>query len=171
MSMARAHTMTTVAGLLTGAIVAIGLGAGPRLASAAESYQYDSMSRLTDVAYANGSSIHYTYDANGNVLSVVTSLATGVEPGSSPLRFALGRSTPNPGSGPRTIAFSTPARGHVTLRVFDAAGRERATLFDRVLDPGDYTARFSATGWASGVYFYRLSLDGRVLSGRMVVVR
>jgi YD repeat-containing protein len=144
---------------------------GPRAANAAESYQYDTMSRLTDVAYGNGSSIHYTYDANGNILSVVTSLATAVEPGASPLRFALGPSTPNPSPGPRNIVFSTPTRGHVTLRVFDAAGRERATLFDRVIDAGSYQARFSATGWASGVYFYRLSLDGRVLNGRMVVVR
>lgn len=146
------------------------LGA-PSFANAAESHQYDTMSRLTDVSYANGSSIHYTYDASGNILSVVTSLATGVEPGASPLRFALGPSTPNPSSGPRSIFFSTPTRGHVTLRVFDAAGRSRATLFDRVLDPGVYVARFSVAGWASGVYFYRLSVEGRALNGRMVVVR
>lgn len=163
--------MTAAASVLAGLALAIGFGAGPRSSNAAESYQYDTMSRLTDVSYANGSSIHYTYDANGNILSVVTSLATTVEPNATPLRFALGPSTPNPSSGPRSIAFSTPARGRVTLRVFDAAGRERAILFDRVLDPGAYTARFSATGWASGVYFYRLSLDGRALNGRMVVVR
>src|SRR3989442_9367555 len=41
---------------------------------AAETYQHDAIGRLTDVAYANGSSFHYTYDANGNVLSVITSL-------------------------------------------------------------------------------------------------
>lgn len=163
--------VASIARVLAGLALAISLGSGPRLADATESYQYDSMSRLTDVAYANGSSIHYTYDANGNILSVVTSLATAVAPSAAPLRFALGPSTPNPSSGPRSIAFSTPARGRVTLRVFDAAGRERAILFDRVLDPGTYTAGFSATGWASGVYFYRLSLDGRALSGRMVVVR
>ena len=145
----------------------------PAPASAAETYSYDSIGRLAVVTYDNGGSIHYTYDANGNMLAIVTSLAvTGVESGESPtFEFALGASTPNPGSGPRAIPFSIPTRGHVTLRVFDVSGRSVATLADHVYDPGRYVARFSSDRWAAGVYFYRLALDGRALSGRMVILR
>ena len=140
--------------------------------SAAETYAYDPIGRLTDVAYANGGSIHYTYDANGNILSIVTSLAvTAVDGGGPALEFALGPTTPNPGSDARRITFSTPARGHVTLRVFDVSGREVATLFDRVLDPGRYNAQFSTDRWGNGVYFYRLQMGGRVRAGRLVVLR
>lgn len=141
-------------------------------AGAAETYQHDVIGRLTDVSYANGGSLHYTYDANGNLLSIVTSLAaTGVEDGGSALRFALGPTTPNPGSGPRNMAFTIPTRGYVTLRVFDASGREVATLYDRVLDAGRYNAQFSTDRWANGVYFYRLQASGRVRTGRLVVLR
>ena len=142
-----------------------------RPAPAAETYAYDTIGRMTDVVYANGSSIHYTYDANGNLLSIVTSGTTGVPDPAAPLTFSLGPCTPNPGSGERTIAFSTPTRGFVTLRVFDVAGREVAALLDRSLDPQRYVAHFSTDRWGGGVYFYRLSLSGRTLKGRLVVVR
>jgi YD repeat-containing protein len=158
-----------VFGLLLAATFALAAAVAP--ANAAESYQYDAIGRLIDVAYANGGSLHYTYDANGNILSIVTSLATGVGDASPPLEFALGPATPNPGSGPRNILFSTPARGRVTLRVFDVSGREVATLFDRVVDPGRYKAQFSTDRWGNGVYFYRLKMDGRVRAGRLVVLR
>jgi YD repeat-containing protein len=139
--------------------------------TAVENYQHDAIGRLIDVAYANGSSFHYTYDANGNLLSIVTSLATAVGDESAPLQFALGPTTPNPGSGARNMAFTIPARGHVALRVFDVSGREVATLYNRVLDPGRYNAQFSTDRWGNGVYFYRLETAGHVRSGRLVVLR
>jgi len=154
----------------SGALMLSLLLAGPP-ASAVETYAHDAIGRLTDIAYANGGSLHYTYDANGNLLSVITSLATAVGDASPPLRFALGPTTPNPGSGPRTMAFTIPVRGHVTLRVFDVSGRAVATLYDRALDPGRYVARFSSDRWAAGVYYYRLQMAGHVQSGRMVVLR
>ena len=93
------------------------------------------------------------------------------EGGATPLEFTLGPTTPNPGSGARRIAFTIPTRGRVTLRVFSVSGREAATLYDRVLDPGRYTAQFSSDRWGNGVYFYRIELGGRVLTGRLVVLR
>jgi YD repeat-containing protein len=154
------------------AVVAL-LSAWPPAPAAAESYTYDAIGRLTAATYDNGGSIHYIYDANGNILSIVASLATsGVEESpDAPLQFALGGATPNPGSGPKTISFSIPSRGPVTLRVFDASGRMVATLADGVYDPGRYLARFSTDRLAGGVYFYRLAFDGRALSGRMVLLR
>lgn len=141
-------------------------------ALAAETYQYDAIGRLTDVAYANGGSLHYTYDANGNILSIVTSLATAVDQGTgSPLQFALGPTTPNPGSGARNLVFTIPSEGHVTLRVFDVSGREVSTLVDRDLPPGRQSVQFFTDRWADGVYYYRLALGSRTLKGRLTVLR
>jgi len=141
-------------------------------ALAAETYQYDAIGRLTDVAYANGGSIHYTYDPNGNVLSIVTSLATAVDQETgSPLQFALGPTTPNPGSGARDLAFTIPTQGRVTLRVFGVGGREVATLVDRDLPAGRQSVRFLTDGWANGVYYYRLALGARTLEGKLTVLR
>jgi YD repeat-containing protein len=156
-------------GVLRGAALA-GLFAlqGP---TAVETYQHDAIGHLTDVTYANGGSFHYTYDANGNLLSIVTSLATAVGDATAPLQFALGPTTPNPGSGRRNMAFTIPARGRVSLRVFDVSGREVATLYNRVLEAGHYNAQFSTDRWGNGVYFYRLETAGHVRSGRLVVLR
>jgi YD repeat-containing protein len=143
-------------------------GSGAR---AAETYQYDAIGRLTDMAYANGGSLHYTYDANGNVLSETTSLATAVEDASAPLRFSLGPATPNPGGSIRNLYFTLPARAHVTLRVFDVAGRLKATLVDHDHDAGRHDVRFFTERWATGVYYYRLESAGRVRAGRLVVLR
>jgi YD repeat-containing protein len=148
---------------------ALALWAAP--APAAESYSYDTQSRLTDVTYPNGGSLHYTYDANGNILSIVTSIAAAVEEGQASLQFALGPTTPNPGSGPRHLMFSIPSNGHVTLRVFDVSGRLVATLLDRVLPAGRHDAQFSTGSWAAGVYYYRLDLGARSRAGKLVVMR
>ena len=165
----RGTVMTYIAAALRCAALAALLALqGP---TAVETYQHDAIGRLTDVTYANGGSFHYTYDANGNLLSVIASLATGVEGGGAPLQFALGPTKPNPGSGARSLAFTIPARGHVTLRVFDVSGRVVATLYDRALDPGRYSAQFSTDRWGNGVYFYRLEMGGRVRAGRLVVLR
>ncbi len=141
-------------------------------AGAAESRQYDALGRITDVAYANGGLLHYTYDANGNLLSVVTSLAaTAVDGAISRFDFALGPATPNPGSGPRSVNFSTPVPARVTLRVFDVSGREVATLLNGDLPAGRHSLRFNTERWGNGVYFFRLSMPGRVREGRLVVLR
>jgi len=150
----------------------LGVAAWGSLALAGETYQHDAIGRLTNVAYANGGSIHYTYDPNGNLLSIVTTLAATAAEGIHPsFDFALGPALPNPGSGPRNILFSTPVRAHVTLRALDVSGRVVATLVDGYLDAGQHNLRFFTDRWGNGVYFYRLEMPGRVRSGRMVVLR
>ena len=79
--------------------------------------------------------------------------------------------TPNPGSGPRNLAFTTPSSAHVTLRVFDVAGREVARLIDHDLPAGHHQVRFFTEGWAAGVYYYRLNAGAGAKSGKMVIVR
>ena len=140
-------------------------------ALAGESYQYDAMGRLTDVAYANGGSLHYSFDANGNIVSIVTSLATAVEENSAVSQFALGRTTPNPGGGLRLVSFTLPSRGRASLRVFDVNGRLVATLVDRTLDAGRQDVRFPSDSWSNGLYFYRLEWAGQTKTGRLVVLR
>ncbi len=78
-------------------MLSLGLSLFVPLASHAENYTYDVTGRLTGVAYADGSSIAYSYDANGNRLSrtVVTGIADTVAPvisllGTTPLTVAHG---------------------------------------------------------------------------------
>ena len=142
-------------------------------ARAGETYAHDAQGRLTDATYTDGSAIHYTYDANGDLLSIVSTGATNAVDPKTPATFelALGPVTPNPGAGDRRLAFSIRTAGRVRLSVTDIAGRSVATLYERDLPPGRYTVSFSSAHWAGGVYFYRLESAGKSLTGRLVVER
>ena len=163
-----AHPRTISGCLLLAALV---LASVP--ARAGETYAHDAQGRLTDATYTDGSAIHYTYDANGNILSIVaTGATTDVNPMlPAPYEFALGPATPNPGGGDRRIGFAIATPGRVRLTVTDVTGRAVATLYDRDLPPGRYSASFSSARWAGGVYFYRLESAGRSLTGRLIVER
>ena len=169
MPLVPAMTARHVAYALVAAALFAPAGAVPT--QAAETYTYDTQSRLTDITYQNGGSLHYTYDANGNILSVITSLVTAAEEGSTSFQFALGPTTPNPGGGMRNLFFTLPSAGRVVLRVFDVTGRLQATLVNHDLGKGRHDVRFLTDRWGAGVYFYRLESAGRIRSGRMVVLR
>ncbi|MGE5362581.1 MAG: T9SS type A sorting domain-containing protein [Bacteroidota bacterium] len=65
---------------------------------------------------------------------------------------------PNPFNPTTTIKYDIAEGSQylVTLRVFDIAGREVATLVNEVKEPGRYTATFDASGFASGIYYCHL---------------
>jgi len=95
---------------------------------------------------------------------------TAAEPGT----FASGRleqNRPNPFSGSTHIEFELERASTVTLRVFDAMGRQVGTLADGPLSAGPHSFRFDAGSLAAGVYVYTLNVEGEVSSRRMMVVR
>ena len=48
---------------------------------------------------------------------------------------------------------------HVKLIVYDALGREVATLVNEKLNPGTYEVEFNGSNYPSGVYFYKLTIS------------
>ncbi len=80
----------------------------------------------------------------------------------------------NPASSSR-LQFSVPRTGHVTLKVYDARGREVTTLVDQDAAAGRFTAQWngrdtSGNHVGQGVYFARLSIDGQFAQNRKVVI-
>lgn len=90
---------------------------------------------------------------------------------SVPGSYQLGAAYPNPFNPATTIRFELGANGPATLQVYDALGRQVATLLDGTLAAGAYTATFDARGLPSGTYVYRLAAGGEVLTGRMTLVK
>ncbi|MFH1198518.1 MAG: T9SS type A sorting domain-containing protein [bacterium] len=70
--------------------------------------------------------------------------------------FQLGQNYPNPFNPVTTISFCVPTQSFVTLKVFDALGKEVSILLSEQLSAGTYLQQWDATGLASGVYFYNL---------------
>ena len=90
--------------------------------------------------------------------------------------FSLRLIGPNPSSGPFTLAYDSPAGATLRGGVFDASGREIASLEDREQLGGQHTMTWTATDAGgrpvrSGVYVIRLTADGRTRSSRVIVLR
>jgi hypothetical protein len=82
---------------------------------------------------------------------------------------------PNPTEGSASIAFSLARRSRVDLSVYDARGRLIETLIRAELPAGFHSSSWAgqtAAGGeaASGVYFFRLRVDGVELGKRKVVL-
>jgi len=81
------------------------------------------------------------------------------EPEGTPTAFSLSQNYPNPFNPTTVIRYQLPMVGTVRLGVYDLLGREVAVLVNERKGPGSYTVAFDATGLASGVYLYRLSVS------------
>lgn len=89
---------------------------------------------------------------------------------------ALRQNSPNPFNPSTALAFSVGERSHVTIGVYDVAGRLVSVLVDSEFDPGRYSARWDgrddAGGCvASGTYFARMSAGSRVFERKMTLIK
>lgn len=85
--------------------------------------------------------------------------------------YELYQNYPNPFNPETTIEFTLPERGFVKLTVYDALGREVKTIVNGELPAGKHSVRFYADGLPSGVYFYRLSVNGFEQTRKMILVK
>jgi hypothetical protein len=88
-----------------------------------------------------------------------------------PNQYNLSQNYPNPFNPSTSIDYSLNRATKVRLAVYDVTGREVAVLVDGVQNSGAYTARFSASGLPSGVYFYKLKTAFETISKKMLLVK
>jgi len=88
-----------------------------------------------------------------------------------PSTFSLNQNYPNPFNPSTSIEYSLPKGSHVTLKVFDAVGREVGILVDEYKSAGSYKVSYDGGRLSSGVYFYSLSSDGFRETKKMTLVK
>jgi hypothetical protein len=88
-----------------------------------------------------------------------------------PDRFSLEQNYPNPFNPSTKIVYRVDSQQSTVLKVYDALGQEVATLVNEVQGPGTYTVNWNATGFTSGVYFYRLTAGSYVETRKLVVAK
>jgi hypothetical protein len=97
---------------------------------------------------------------------------TGIQqtPNAVPEGFVLKQNYPNP-FNPRTVipyTLSTPA--HVKIIAYDITGREVQRMVDQYQQAGAYEVDFMGKFTASGVYFYRMTVDDKVVGTKKMVL-
>ena len=91
--------------------------------------------------------------------------------GQTPTQYALEQNYPNPFNPETQIQFQIPEGGHVRMSVFNTAGQEVQRLVDTDLAAGSHAARWNASNFASGVYYYRLEAAGFAGVKKMVLLK
>jgi len=94
------------------------------------------------------------------------------------VKDALEQNVPNPFNPSTTIQYSISTSGHVSLRVYDVAGRVVRTLVDESQTPreGGYRSTWDGRSDAghmvpSGIYFYRLVAPGHQETRKMLLLK
>jgi hypothetical protein len=87
---------------------------------------------------------------------------TGINPISTvtPKDYNLGQNYPNPFNPVTKINFAIPKSGLVTIKVYDVLGKEISTLVNEQKIAGTYAVDFNASNFSSGIYFYKISVNG-----------
>lgn len=109
--------------------------------------------------------------------STVPAGSTGVASHRVPGReLALLPPVPNPSTAVTRLTWVLPRTGNVRLDIMDVTGRRVRRVVDGPLDPGRHEYRWDGRdargrAVASGVYWARLSADGRTLTRKLVRLR
>ncbi len=96
------------------------------------------------------------------------------QPSTSPIRSLS--VSPNPSSGPFTIAFRLPNDGPALVEVVDAGGRSVCRLLNGTGVAGDYSLTWSGQDGEgrqvpAGIYFAHATAGGKTSSKRLVLTR
>ena len=92
-------------------------------------------------------------------------------PAQLPTTVTVAPAYPNPFNATTTIRYSLPSRSNVKLNVFDATGREVASLVNTQQNSGSYTVHFNGTSLASGIYFVKLTAGSSMTTQKIVLLR
>ncbi|HMQ69955.1 MAG TPA: S41 family peptidase [Ignavibacteria bacterium] len=144
-------------------------------------------SQIDITRYANFSpnvKVRFRLTSDGSTIAdgwyVDDILITGYAPGQSiaginenniPYNYSLSQNFPNPFNPTTTIKFSLPENAFTKLVIYDALGKEVATLVNEQLSPGSYERDWDAANFPSGVYYYKLSAGNYSMINKMILLK
>jgi len=98
---------------------------------------------------------------------------TGIEDpdGETSMNIILEQAYPNPASLRISIGFSLLEEEHITVKISNLFGNEIKMIMNEVKKPGRYLVEMDVSDLAAGIYFYSISSDDEVITGKMVVVK
>ncbi|MCX6165917.1 MAG: T9SS type A sorting domain-containing protein [Ignavibacteriae bacterium] len=109
--------------------------------------------------------------SNGGISRYGTSTSISQIGNVVPSNYSLSQNFPNPFNPVTNIYFALPKSGMVTLKVFDALGKEVATLVNEVKNAGTFNVDFNGATLSSGIYFYKLESGDFSSVKKMMLVK
>ncbi|MEP4891570.1 MAG: T9SS type A sorting domain-containing protein, partial [Aliiglaciecola sp.] len=106
----------------------------------------------------------------GLVISPSTSVSTDDEIDQI-TEFKLEQNYPNPFNPSTTIKYAVGENGPVNITVYNVMGQKVAQLLNTTKTAGNYQVTWNAAGVSSGIYYYRLTAPGQVLTRQMTLIK
>jgi len=118
--------------------------------------------------YANSSLGNF----GGDLVLKMTDFISGINQISElvPYEYRLSQNYPNPFNPVTNLEFGISKLGFVSLKIYDMLGKEVATLVNTNLNPGTYKYNYDASGLSSGIYFYKLTVDGNIIDTKRMML-
>ena len=110
---------------------------------------------------------------NGGLIAKTVTGATKIKPISNiiPESYQLFQNYPNPFNPFTNIRFDLNKSAHTKLIVYDMLGKKIATLVNEELSSGSYEVIWNASNNLSGIYFYKLEVDGFIDVKKMLLLK
>lgn len=78
---------------------------------------------------------------------------------------------PNPTQGKTIFQYELVSAAQVNLSIYDVTGKLVSTILNENQSAGNYQSRWNADQFADGIYFYTLSVNGQIGSGKIILNR
>ena len=106
------------------------------------------------------------------IISGTTNLVSGISNELVTAKsFTVSQNYPNPFNPSTVISYQLPSDNMVDVKVYNALGKEVATLAHEMQSSGMHSVRFSADNLSSGTYYYRIQAGTNVKTGKMLLLK
>lgn len=144
-------------------------------------YEVQDSSIAWDTIYSCGLSIvwdtipdfhdHWNFGSKFPVKILSEAVTNIDEHTNSPNDFILYQNYPNPFNPSTKIGFRISDFGFVSIKIYDALGKEVSTLVNEEKSQGEYEVSFDAVGLPSGIYFYSLNAGSFTETKKMLLLK
>jgi len=88
----------------------------------------------------------------------------------NPIGFKLSQNYPNPFNHATTISYQLAINSKVDLSIYNLLGQKLAQLVNKKQSAATYNIQWNATGFASGVYLYRLAAENGFIETKKLIL-
>ena len=88
-----------------------------------------------------------------------------------PDNFKLYQNYPNPFNPTTKIIYEIPSSGNVKITVYNSIGQNIKTLLNEMKNSGTHELQFDGSKYSSGIYFYKLQMNGKSLVKQMSLLK
>lgn len=131
-------------------------------------YYYSEAGR--NISYFS-SSILKGYVMNNVVYGDTTSIEDTTSHSSVPYSYELFQNYPNPFNPKTTITLNLVINTLIDLSIYDVRGKKIATLTNQYYASGRYSFDWDASGYASGIYYYKIKVGTYTSTKKMVLIK